>query len=184
MLYHFSPTPGLKTLQPHMSSHGKAYVYAIDNPVTGLLFGAKKDDFDFIMYTDDYDWPVIWECYPRAFSKVYKGKSCSGYILKEEGFLRGVTGWDAELVCETEVPVDQEFFIPDMYARLLAEEKKGLLTIHRYSRDPLYQKIISNHIRDRLIRFNLLEYFDTKDSRGKKYFKEIIEELKAERETH
>lgn len=36
MLYHVSPKAGLKILQPHKSTHKKAYVYAIENMVTGI----------------------------------------------------------------------------------------------------------------------------------------------------
>ena len=60
MLYHVSPVAGLKTLQPRVSTHGKEYVYAIDNMVTALLFGAKKDDFDFLLYTDEKGTPIIY----------------------------------------------------------------------------------------------------------------------------
>lgn len=42
MLYHISDIHNLKTLVPKVSTHGKAYVYAIDNIVTGLLFGYKN----------------------------------------------------------------------------------------------------------------------------------------------
>lgn len=53
MLYHVSQTAGLSVLKPHLSSHGKPYVYAIENLVTGLLFGVKQDDFDFLIDTDE-----------------------------------------------------------------------------------------------------------------------------------
>ena len=53
MLYHVSQHRGLTTLRPQISTHGNAYVYAVDNIVTGLLFGAKKDDFDFFIYTNE-----------------------------------------------------------------------------------------------------------------------------------
>ena len=53
MLYHVSSKTGLKTIQLHISTHKKAYVYAIENMVTGILFGAKHDDFDFIISTDE-----------------------------------------------------------------------------------------------------------------------------------
>ena len=49
MLYHISKIAGLKILKPQVSTHKKAYVYAIENVVTGLLFGAPHDDFDFII---------------------------------------------------------------------------------------------------------------------------------------
>lgn len=108
MLYHVSSTAGLKVLEPKTSSHGKAYVYAIENMVTGLLFGAKKDDFDFLLDEDECGNPVVYECYPNAFEKIYRGKCCSVYELEETDFKRGVTGWEPELVCDHEVPVQQE----------------------------------------------------------------------------
>ena len=52
MLYHVSEKPGLKVLRPHASSHGRAYVYAVDDLVTGLLFGAGHDDFDLYLSND------------------------------------------------------------------------------------------------------------------------------------
>lgn len=45
ILYHVSSIAGLRVLEPRESSHGKKYVYAIDDLVTGLLFGVRKDDF-------------------------------------------------------------------------------------------------------------------------------------------
>lgn len=67
MLYHVSPNAGMKTLIPHVSTHKKAYVYAVENMVTGLLFGAKQDDFDFVISTDENGIPTVYECYPDAF---------------------------------------------------------------------------------------------------------------------
>ncbi len=49
ILYHASCVAGLKELTPRASTHGEAYVYAIDNAVTALLFGAPKDDFDVLV---------------------------------------------------------------------------------------------------------------------------------------
>lgn len=104
MLYHVSSTSGIKILEPRVSSHGKAYVYAIDNLVMALLFGAKHDDFDFLL-TEEEGKPTVYECYPNAFEKVYVGKSCAVYELKEDGFLSGMTSWEPELVCENKVEV-------------------------------------------------------------------------------
>ena len=41
--------------------------------------------------------PVIWECCPGAFQKVYQGKGCSVYEVDDSGFQSGVTGWEPEL---------------------------------------------------------------------------------------
>lgn len=184
MLYHVSHTQGLTVLEPHISSHGKPYVYAIESLVTGLLFGVKKDDFDFLLYTDDAGKPVLCECYPDAFRKKYEGQSCSVYEVKEAGFLRGVTGWSPELVCENAVAVENEHIISDLYIRLQEEEQAGNLIVQRYSEESAYRAMIAEHIVDRLIRFDLLEHFDTKDERGTLYFRRLIDGLKAVLDGH
>jgi len=178
MLYHVSKTAGLKILQPHVSTHKKPYVYAIENMVTGLLFGAKKDDFDFIITTNESGTPTIYECYPGALEKKYQGKDCSVYELSEEGFLRGMTSWNPELVCEHEVEVVNEIVVPDLYERLLEEEQVGNLVIKRYQFDNNYRELISKHVVDRLIRFQLnLHKCCEQDERFATYYKDIIEAL-------
>lgn len=178
MLYHVSPNSGLKTIQPHLSTHQKAYVYAIENMVTGLLFGVKMDDFDFIISTDENDVPIIWECYPEAFRKVYQGKACSVYIVDDKGFQRGMTSWDPELVCENEVEVIREIVVEDLYKRLLDEEQNGNLKIFRYEFCDEYRKKIARHITDRFIRFRIdLNRCTERDIRFATYYKNIIQEL-------
>lgn len=178
MLYHVSPIAGLTILQPHVSIHEKGYVYAIENMVTGLLFGAKMDDFDFIIDTDEKGKPDIYECYPNALKSVYQGKNCSVYLLDNDGFQRNKTSWSAELVCENEVRVIDEIKIDDLYKRLLDEERNERLIIHRYAYCDHYRKIISNHIVDRLIRFQIdLHSITEKDRRFSKYYKAIVAEL-------
>lgn len=178
MLYHVSKTSGLKTLQPRVSTHKKAYVYAIENMVTGLLFGARCDDFDFIISTDDDGAPAVFECYPDAFKKIYQGKSCSIYEVSDEGFLRNMTSWEPELVCENEVDVLREVFVDDMYQKLLEEESKGNLEIIRYEHSDEYRKMISAHIVDRIIRFELdLKSITEQDERFAIYYKDIIQAL-------
>ena len=185
MLYHVSPTAGIKILQPRVSTHGKAYVYAIENLVTGLLFGAKKDDFDFLLYADEKGTPVIYECYPDALKAVYQGKKCSVYLLNEDGFLRNQTSWSVERVCEKEVPVVEELVIDDLYSRLLEEEKEERLIIHRYEYDAEYRKIIAGHVVDRLIRFDMdLDRITETDNRFSEYFRGIVEGLRQIKEGH
>lgn len=178
MLYHVSQKSGLKVLKPHVSTHKKAYVYAIENRVTGMLFGVKKDDFDFIISTDSDYKPSVYECYPGAFQSVYQGKSCSVYQVKEEGFLRGMTSWRPELVCENEVEVVDELVVGDLYQSLLEEERKGNLTIHPYEFNDAYRKIIASHVVDRLIRFEVdLDKCMEQDERFALHYKGIIRQL-------
>jgi len=179
MLYHVSPKRGLKVLKPSVSTHKKPYVYAIESMITGLLFGAKKDDFDFILTTDEKGIPDVYECYPEAFQSVYKGKGCSVYQVEEEGFLRGMTSWSAELVSEREVPVIGEIVVEDLYERLLQEEQKGSLRVHRYEKTEEYREVIASHVVDRLIRFqlDLDQCLKSEDVRFSIYFKGIIQGL-------
>ncbi len=176
MIYHVSDTAGLTVLQPKISTHGRAYVYAIENLVSGLLFGAKQDDFDLLICTAENGIPEVYECYPDAFYSVYHGKSCSVYKLREDGFSRGMTSWSPELVCETAVPIKEELRVENLYDRLLEAEKNGELILHRYSRKTEYKKIISEHIVDRLIRFEMLERAD-KDPRLMQHYGRLINEL-------
>lgn len=182
MLYHVSATAGIRTLIPRESSHQAAYVYAIDNPVTGLLFGAKHDDFDFLI-DEEAGIPVVYECYPDAFRACFRGKGCTVYTVPEEGFRRGVTGWDSELVCDHPVDVLSETAVPDLYNRLLDEVAAGNLRLYRYRDEPEYRQIIAGHIVDRLIRFDALDRQST-DPRFQKYFGPICDALRSAMDGH
>lgn len=173
MLYHVSKTPGLKVLKPQVSTHKKAYVYAIENVVTGLLFGAPHDDFDF-MISEENGIPVISECYEDAFALVFKDKECFVYEVREEGFQRGMTSWSPELVSETEVQVLNEIPVRDLYSRLLEEEANGNLVIRRYEDTAEYKSNVSEHIVDRLVRFDAVY---TENERIKGHYGKIIDAL-------
>ena len=89
MLFHVSSTPDIKVLEPRVSTHGKAYVYAIENLVTGLLFGAKKDDFDLIISTDEAGFQVamsvirvLWRQFIKI--KVVRFMNCRKKVFNVE----------------------------------------------------------------------------------------------------
>lgn len=185
MLYHVSDKAGLKVLQPHISTHKKSYVYAIENIVTGLLFGTKQDDFDFIISTDANNKPIVYECYPDAFQKIYQGKGCSVYEVSDEGFQRGMTSWDPELVSENEVSVINEIVVADLYERLLEEEKNGNLRVYRYEFSDEYRKKIALHIVDRIIRFEIdLDSIVEQDARFSGCYKKIVQALEHVMDGH
>lgn len=124
MLYHASKEKGLTILEPRVSTHGIAYVYAINNRITAACFGALKDDFDLLM--DEINGiPHLYECYPHAIEAIYSGKNCSLYEVREEGFLSGKTGWEAELVCEHKVPVVKEECISNLLSFLTQAVAEG-----------------------------------------------------------
>lgn len=183
MVYHVSSTPGIKVLTPRVSTYKKPYVYAIESLVTGLLFGVRHDDFDFCISTNSQGIPEVYECYPNSFCAVYQGKSCSVYELKEDGFQRGMTTWSPELVCESEVPVEREIPIDDLYSQLLQEREKGNLILHPYTDSPEHRRFLSEHIVDRLIRFDALGHLET-DPRFQMYFRPIIDALRSIMDGH
>lgn len=74
MLYHISKIAGLKILKPQVSTHKKAYVYAIENVVTGLLFGAPHDDFDFII-SEEMAFLLLWSVIQMFFAYLSKAKN-------------------------------------------------------------------------------------------------------------
>ncbi len=172
MLYHTSSKGGIKVLQPHISSHKKPYIYALNNMVTSLIFGANHSDFDFII-DEENGIPVIFECYPKAFEEIFKGKSCYIYEVHEKGFKNNITGWEPEFVSENPVKTEKEAYISDLYAKLIEEENRGNLKINFYEDTKEYKQIIKEHIEDRLIRFNMLSTAK-ENPKLMKYFSDII----------
>lgn len=180
MLYHISKITGLKVLKPHVSTHKKAYVYAIENMVTGLLFGAPHDDFDFII-SEENGKPAIMECYPNAFHLIFKDKTCSIYEIGEEGSMRGMTSWGSELVSEKEVAVIREISVKDLYLCLLDEELSGNLIIRRYEDTEEYKSLVSEHVVDRLMRFDAVY---TENERLIKHYGNLIDALRSIMDGH
>lgn len=172
-LYHASKTPGIKHLEPHLSSHRKPYVYAIKDRLTSILFGAPKDDFDLLIMNDG-GVTEIYECYPGSLEKVYKGKGCSLYEVDGEGFSRGVTSWDAEYVNENAAPVLNEYRITDIYAEIMSFVQSGELVIHRFSDDAEYIEFIKDELTSRIHYFGMTDESMDKDPRFKLYLNEII----------
>ncbi len=173
MLYHASQTSGLKELTPHISTHGKPYVYAIAGRLTAMLFGAPKDDFDFIMDEKDGK-PVIYECYPDAFKTVYLGRSCSLYEVDEDGFLRGKTSWAPECVCEHAVPVVKETVVDDLFDELTRAVRNGELVINAYRDDAEYKSLIREQISARVALWGLTEEQLRSDKRFARYHNKLL----------
>lgn len=179
MLYHVSPVAGIKTLEPHLSSHGKAYVYAIADRSVGLVFGARCDDFDFCVNTEDDGVTELVECYPGALERVYRGQACTVYTVDETDFQQGKTGWNPELVCDHSVPVLGEESVPDLYTALLAEEAQGRLRIQRYQANPDYRQRIARHVVDRIIRFGVdVDTIAARDERFSTHFAALVDALR------
>ena len=173
MLYHASQRAGITELVPQISTHGKGYVYALNNRLTALLFGAPKDDFDILMDESDGK-PVIHECYPNALKRIYWGKSCSVYEVCEDGFLSGQTGWDSELVCAHSVPVAAEEKIENLYDEIMDAIRRGACVFHAYSEDAAYRDFLRDELSERICSFGITDAQMNADPRFKLYFDELL----------
>lgn len=174
MLYHASQRSGIKELVPQTSTHGKKYVYAINNRLTAILFGAPKDDFDILL--DEVDGkPAIFECYPSALRKIYFKKTYYLYVLNEEGFLSNQTGWKSELVCKHSVPVVSEEKIKNIYHVIIDSIHTGDCIFHEYSTDDDYQAFLKDELSERVRQFGITdEQMDT-DPRFELYFNRLLD---------
>lgn len=173
MLYHASCVSGLKILEPHVSTHKIPYVYAIRSKMTAMLFGAPKDDFDLLVDVENGK-PVLYECYPDALKKVYSGKSCSMYTVEETGFLKGVTGWDEELVCPSPVHVVREEKIEDIYVQLMRAFQEKKCIIHFFEQDEAFQTFIREELQERIQAFGITEEYMMHDARFVQYHKQLL----------
>ena len=174
MLYHASQQSGIKELVPQMSTHGRKYVYAINNRTTAILFGASKDDFDILLDEADGK-PVIFECYPNALRKIYLKKTCYLYVLREEGFLSNQTEWEPELVCEHSVPVVSEEKIENIYNEIIASIHMDSCIFHAYSTDKEYQMFLKDELSERVRHFGITDEQIDADKRFELYFNSLLE---------
>lgn len=161
-IYHTSKVKGLTLLEPRISTHGKAYVYGTKHVNLSLLFGGCGcGDFDGMYGFNDI--PYFYEAYPHAFYERFANQTGYVYELDPTDFLEGKTGFSAEVVSEKPVKVLSCFEIKDLYEYFMDLIAKGELDFQPYSYEEEYQNKIKEHIRDRLVRFevykgrNLLE---------------------------
>lgn len=173
MLYHASDIENLKVLNPCISTHGDAYVYAIKSRLTAMLFGAPKDDFDILM-DEENGITVLYECYPDALKRIYAGKKCSIYHVSEDGFLSGKTGWDAELVNSMPVEVLYEERVSDIYKNILEAVDEKLCILNYYEESEEYQNFLREELWERIHAFGITQEYMKSDVRFKQYFKEFL----------
>ncbi len=173
MLYHASHISGMKILNPHVSTHKKAYVYAIKSRLMAMLFGAQKDDFDLLIDSENGK-PVLYECYPDALKEVYSGKKCSIYTVEETGFLNDMTGWEEELVCPASVAVVSEEVVEDIYVQIMLALRAGECIIHFFEQSDEYQSFIRDELQERIEAFGISEEYMMHDTRFIKYHKKLL----------
>lgn len=68
-----------------------------------------------------------------------------------------MTGWEPELVSEHQTVVVREIKIDNLYGYLMDEVKAGNIILNLYKSSKEYKSMISNHILDRIVRFEVLD---------------------------
>lgn len=183
-LYHISHIPDIKILQPRKSTHGVPYVYATSYLELGLLFGSSKSHGDFDgLYGIKNGKPFFYEAYPNALKRAFENEVCYIYEVDPTTFEEGKTSFRAEVVSEKPVKVLGCLKIDDLYSHLLSLINEGKIEYEQYKEDSVeYVEMMKGHIKDRLVRFGILE---NKESDLYKFcnekFSNIINELESEK---
>ena len=80
-LYHGSPTPHIRALQPCLSNHGKPYAYLTDCPELAVIYAWNPvpRPYTYFPYERGRDGTLYYdEYFPNAMETVYRGHG--GYI--------------------------------------------------------------------------------------------------------
>ena len=158
MFYHISQQKGLTELEPRVSTHKKAWVYALKDPKVGLVFagrdnlGNKADDC-FTQYgINSGGIPEIFELYDGCFNDIFKGKDCYIYELEDSGFKDNQTSWAPEWVSTKKTNIVGCRYIKDILEEIENLEKSGKFIIHRFQHTKNYQEFVEKRIRHVLYR--------------------------------
>ena len=132
-LYHGSATPGITTLRPNLSNHGKPLVYLTNDPALAVIYAHNPltpPDCYFPYFYDKEGQLCYEEYFPQALD-LYKG--FGGYVYTAEADnLTQLEKMPWVYLSEEPVPVTGCRFIPDLYAELLALDAVGSLKIIRF----------------------------------------------------
>ena len=183
-LYHVSKVPNIEVLQPKKSTHGIPYVYATSNLELGLLFGSSKSYGDFDgSYGTKNGKPYFYEAYPNALKRRFENEVCYIYEVDPTTFETGKTSFKAEVVSLEPVKVLNCKKVDDLYSYLHLLIADGKLEYKPYSESVEYVEMINEHIKDRLISFNILKNQESQIYKFcKEKFSSLINELESSNE--
>ena len=172
LFYHGSSTGGLTELRPHMSRHGKCWLYLTNLETVAAFYTVhclERPAYLFPYGFNKKNELFFTEYYPDAFADMYKGKS--GFIYRCRDINPEPLEAISSYASEKPVPVDSVTEIDDIYEWLLEKERQGLLQIRRY--DPLYQRKldwVAGYIED-------LKLLENPESHNARFFRERFPEI-------
>lgn len=131
VVYHASKVQGLKLIEPRVSSHGQAWVYAAPDLATAAMFLGKHHNFILGSGHVD-DLPYIVERFPGAFEQAKGGVAGSIYVLPADTFMLGQTTWAGDWVSASAVQPIDEIQVVNANAFLLDLAQNERLVIKFY----------------------------------------------------
>lgn len=147
LLYHASPTPGIRTLEPRISNHGLPRVYfsrkrentlvylcnAVEKHCreTGFCYSGPCEKWGPYGFTPE-GLLRLEEYYPNALEDTYKGISAYIYMVHETPAMQPLEGIQDAVISAEPVPVAGVERIEDAYQAILAAQKAGQIEILRY----------------------------------------------------
>lgn len=182
-LYHVSHIANLDILVPHTSTHGKPYVDATECLELALLFGSNKSygDYDGIYGIKDGQ-VYFYEAYKDAFKRRFYSESCYIYEVDPSTFEYGKTNFSSEVVSESPVKVLKCTKVDNLYDLLLSLIQQNKIIFKPFSPDKEYQEMIEKHIKERILRYGVL---NSKDSNAYKLckdkFAQYLNDLESEK---
>ena len=168
VLYHCSPTAGLKILQPSVTKYfGKPRQVCLTSSVPmALFYGVKHFEYTY-GYTRERE--IYYEEYfPGALEAIYRGRSASLYRCARRPDME-TTRIPNEYVTARPVPVLEEIAIPDVCQALLEQERLGALRIVRWAELPERSRAwVLQAEKDTILEHGLL----TQDTGSARYMRE------------
>lgn len=147
MLFHASPIPNIKTLTPHVSNHGKSFIYFSSKPENTFVYLSnavekccrEKGFVHSGVYTKwgPYGFNgkgilTLDEYYPDALTDTYKGVSGYIYAVEETEKIVPLGEIPFAFISEKDVEVKGCEFVPDAYSALMRLAEEGRIIITEY----------------------------------------------------
>ncbi|MEA4811494.1 MAG: hypothetical protein VB108_02855 [Anaerolineaceae bacterium] len=131
-VFHGSPNAGLTVIEPRLSTHHKAWVYASKDENVAILFMAPWSDFDLNLAYEEDGQLTLTERYPNALKKIFHSRQGWLYTLDGTLFEKDATRFEGEMVSREPAKVICSRFIPDTFKEISSRICKGLIRLRRY----------------------------------------------------
>lgn len=127
-LYHCSPTPGLRVLEPRVTPYFEkpCQLCLTELLPMALFYGIRHFEYPY-GYTRAGELYYL-EQFPGMLAELYGGKSASLYLCGEREDMQATT-IPHERVSAEPVPVLREIAVPDLLAALREQERRGAVRL-------------------------------------------------------